>query len=42
MVETFRDIVAQVNKLVVSTRMDFQPKYDITTEPIAWLGYNIA
>lgn len=42
MVETFRDIVAQVNKLVVSTRMDFQPKYDITTEPIAWMGYNIA
>ena len=42
MVETFRDIVAQVNKLVVSTRMDFQPKYDITTEPIVWMGYNIA
>jgi HK97 family phage major capsid protein len=42
MVETFRDIVAQVNKLVVSTRMDFQPKYDVTTEKIAWLGYNVA
>ena len=41
MVETFRDIVAQVNKLVVSTRMDFEPKYDITTEKIAYLGYNI-
>lgn len=41
MIETFRDIVAQVNKLVVSTRMDFEPKYDITTEPITYLGYNI-
>ena len=41
MVETFRDIVAQVNKIVVSTRMDFEPKYDVTTEPIVWMGRNI-
>jgi hypothetical protein len=41
MVETFRDIVAQVNKIVVSTRMDFQPKYDITTNALAWIGTNV-
>jgi HK97 family phage major capsid protein len=40
LVETFRDIVAQTNELVVSTRMDFQPRY-ADAETTCWLGYNI-
>lgn len=40
LVETDRDIVSQTNKLVVSTRMDFQPRYT-DGEKIAWMGYNI-
>lgn len=41
LVETFRDIKAQTTDLVVSTRMDFKPRFDETSETIAWLGHNI-
>lgn len=40
-VETDRDIVAGLTKLVISTRMDFQPRYDESSETILWMGYNI-
>jgi hypothetical protein len=40
-VETDRDIVAGLTKLVVSTRMDFQSRYDISTEKTVWMGYNV-
>jgi hypothetical protein len=40
-VETDRDIVAQTTKLVVSTRMDFQPRVAVASNKAVWLGYNI-
>jgi HK97 family phage major capsid protein len=40
-VETDRDIVAQTTKLVVSTRMDFQPRVAIASNKCVWMGYNI-
>jgi hypothetical protein len=42
LVETDKNIVSQVKQLVVSTKMDFQPRYKISTERCVWLGYNIA
>jgi HK97 family phage major capsid protein len=41
MVETDKNIATQVNQLVVSTRMDFQPRYAIASNKIVWMGYNM-
>jgi HK97 family phage major capsid protein len=41
MIETWRDVSAQVTRLVVSTRMDFQPKYAIATNHIVDCGINV-
>lgn len=40
LVETDKNIVNQTKQLVVSMRMDFQPRYDISTQRIVELGYN--
>jgi hypothetical protein len=39
LVETDKNIVNQTKQLVVSTRGDFQPRHDITSERIVELGY---
>lgn len=41
LVETDRDIVAQNTKLVVSTRMDFQPRVTVSSNKCVYMGYNI-
>lgn len=41
LVETDKNIVSQKRQLVVSTRMDFQPRYLITANKVVWYGYNV-
>lgn len=40
-VETDKDIKAQTTDLVATQRLDFQPRYDASTEKIVGVGYNI-
>jgi len=42
LVETDKDIKKQTNDIVASQRLDFQPRYDATTETIVGIGFNIS